>query len=91
MESCETASVVFVMTSRFFFFSENEVLRRILGLNREEATGNGEDYTKVIFMLCTRLPNIVRVMKSRRLKWTGHVVLIAVRRDAYRGLAGKRG
>ena len=48
----ETASVVFVMTSRFFFF-ENEVLKRIFGLNREEATGNGEDYTKVSIMLCT--------------------------------------
>jgi hypothetical protein len=34
-------------------------------------------------------PNIVRVIKSRRMKWAGHVARIGERRGVYRGLVGK--
>jgi hypothetical protein len=34
-------------------------------------------------------PNIIRVMKSRRLRWAGHVARIGERRGAYRALVGK--
>ena len=34
-------------------------------------------------------PNIVRVIKSRRMRWTGHVVHIGERRGVYRVLVGK--
>jgi hypothetical protein len=34
-------------------------------------------------------PNIVRVIKSRRLRWEGHVARMGVRRDVYRVLVGK--
>ena len=34
-------------------------------------------------------PNIIRVINSRRLKWTGHVARIGESRDAYRVLIGK--
>jgi hypothetical protein len=34
-------------------------------------------------------PNIIRVMKSRRLRWAGHVARMGERRGAYRALAGK--
>ena len=35
------------------------------------------------------LPNIVRVVKSRRMRWAGHVALMGERRGVYRVLAGK--
>ena len=34
-------------------------------------------------------PNIIRVIKSRRLRWAGHVTRMGVRRGAYRVLLGK--
>jgi hypothetical protein len=34
-------------------------------------------------------PNIIRVIKSRRLKWVGHVARMGQRRDVYRVLVGK--
>jgi hypothetical protein len=35
------------------------------------------------------LPNIIRVMKSRRLRWAGHVARMGERRGAYRALVGQ--
>jgi hypothetical protein len=35
-------------------------------------------------------PNIVRVIRSRRVRWAGHVARMGERRGAYRDLAGKR-
>ena len=37
-----------------------------------------------------RSPNIVRVIKSRRLRWTGHVVKMEVVQSAYKVLTGMR-
>jgi hypothetical protein len=34
-------------------------------------------------------PNIVRVVKSRRMRWTGHVARMGERRNVYRVLVGK--
>ena len=34
-------------------------------------------------------PKIVRVIKSRRMRWAGHVAFIGEKRDVYRGLVGK--
>ena len=35
------------------------------------------------------LPNIVRVVKSRRMRWAGHVARMGERRGVYRVLVGK--
>ena len=51
---------------------ENRILRRIFGPNRDE---NGEWrrlHNEELHSL-HRAPNIVRVIKSRRLRWAGHV------------------
>jgi hypothetical protein len=41
-------------------------------------------------MICTYCsPDIVRVIKSRRMRWVGHVARLGVRRGAYRVLVGK--
>jgi hypothetical protein len=34
-------------------------------------------------------PNIVRVIKSRRMRWTGHVARTGEERDVYRDLVGR--
>jgi hypothetical protein len=34
-------------------------------------------------------PNVIRVIKSRRLRWAGHVARVGERRCAYRALVGK--
>jgi hypothetical protein len=52
---------------------ENRVLRRLFGLKRDEVTGvwrklHNEELHDVYF-----LPTIVRVIKSRRMRWAGHV------------------
>jgi len=38
-------------------------------------------------MYCS--PNIVRVIKSRRMRWAGHVARLGERKDVYRVLVGK--
>jgi hypothetical protein len=52
---------------------ENRVLRRIFGPKRDEVTGrwrklHNEELHKLYYS-----PNIIRIMKSRRMRWAGHV------------------
>jgi hypothetical protein len=52
---------------------ENRVLRRVFGPKRDKVTGewrklHNEELNELYY-----LPNIVRVVKSRRMRWTGHV------------------
>ena len=52
---------------------ENKVLRRIFGPRRDEVTG---DWRRLLNKELNDLycsPNIVRVIKSRRMRWAGHV------------------
>jgi hypothetical protein len=67
---------------------ENRVLRRILGPKRDEVRGEWRrPHNKELYALYS--PNIIRVMKSRRLRWAGHVACMGERRGAYRALVGK--
>ena len=67
---------------------DNGVLRRIFGLKREEKRGSGEVHNEEINDLYSS-PNIVRVIKSRRMSWAGHVNCMEERRGVYRVLVGK--
>jgi hypothetical protein len=68
---------------------ENKVLRRIFGPKRDEVTGEWRRlHNKEVYALYSS-PNIIRVMKSRRLRWAGHVACMGVRRGAYRALVRK--
>jgi hypothetical protein len=70
-------------------FFENKVLRRIFGPKRDEVTGEWRRlHNKELYALFSS-PNIIRVMKSRRLRWAGHVARMGERRGAYRALVGK--
>ena len=68
---------------------ENMVLRRIFGPRREEVTGEwGRLHNEELNDLYTS-PNIVRVIKSRRMTWAGHVVHTVEERGVYRVLVRK--
>ena len=52
---------------------ENMVLRRIFGPRRDEITGEWRRLHNEELNGLNSSPNIVRVMKSRRMRWAGHV------------------
>jgi hypothetical protein len=51
---------------------ENRVLRRIFGPKRDEATGEWRKVQNEELNGLYALPNIGRVIKSRRMRWAGH-------------------
>ena len=68
---------------------ENRVLRRIFGPKRDEVTGEWRKphNEELNDLYCS--PNIVRVIKSRRMRWAGHVARIRDRRGACRVFMGR--
>jgi hypothetical protein len=52
---------------------ENRVLRRVFGPKRDEVTGEWKKLYNDELNDLYCLPNIVRVVKSRRMRWAGHV------------------
>jgi hypothetical protein len=65
------------------------VLRRVFGPKRDEVTGEWRKLHNEELNDLYSLPNIVRVVKSRRMRWAGHVVRMGEDRDVYRVLVGK--
>ena len=68
---------------------ENMVLRRIFGPRRVEIMGEWRRLHNKELNYLYFSPNIVRVIKSRRMGWAGHVAHMAEERGAYRVLVGK--
>jgi hypothetical protein len=68
---------------------ENKVLRRIFGPRRDEVTGEWRTLHNEELNDLYSSPNIVRVIKSRRMRWAGHVEHKGVEREVYRALVGK--
>ena len=85
---CETWSLTLREERKLRVF-ENMVLRRIFGPRRDEVTGEWRRlYNEELNDLyCS--PNIVRVIKSRRIRWAGHVAHMDEERRVYRVLVGK--
>jgi hypothetical protein len=68
---------------------ENRVLRRIFGPRRDEVTGDERKlHNEELQNLYSSL-NIIRMIKSRRMKWVVHVTRMGETRNAYRILMGK--
>jgi hypothetical protein len=67
---------------------ENRVLRRIFGPNREEDGSWRKLHNDEIHSLYSS-PNVVRVIKSRRMRWAGHVARMGEWRGVYRVLVGR--
>jgi hypothetical protein len=66
---------------------ENRVLRRIFGPKREEDGWWRKLHYDELHDLYSS-PNIVRVIKSRTMRWAGHVARMGVERGIYRVLVG---
>ena len=68
---------------------ENKVLRKIFGAKRDEITGEWRKSHNTELHALYSLPNIIRNLKSRRLRWAGHVARMEQSRNAYKVLVGK--
>ena len=85
---CETWSLTLREERRLKFY-ENRALRRIFGSKWDEVTGEWrKQHTDELNYLYS-LSNIVRVIKSRRMRWTGHVARMRNKNGVYRALVGK--
>ena len=85
---CETWSLILREERKLRVF-ENMVLRRIFGPRRNEVTGEWRRLhnEELNDLYCS--PNIVRVIKSRRMRWAGNVARMGEERGVYRVLVGK--
>ena len=68
---------------------ENRVLRRVFRPKRDEVTGEWRKLHNEELRDLYSLPNIVRVVKSRRMRWAGHVARMWERRGVHMVLVGK--
>jgi hypothetical protein len=68
---------------------ENRVLRRIFGPERDEVTGGWRKLHNEELRDLYSSPSIIRIIKSRRMRWAGHVARMGDKRNAYRLLVGK--
>ena len=68
---------------------ENRVLRRIFEPKRDEVTGEWRKLHNEELNNLHSSPNIVRVIKSRRMRWAGHVVRMGEGRGVYRVFGGE--
>ena len=85
---CESWSLTLREERRLRVF-ENGVLRRMFGPNRDEVTGEWRKLHNEELKILYSSPNIVRVIKSRRMRCVGHVARMGEGRGVYRVLVGK--
>jgi hypothetical protein len=85
---CETWSLTLREVNRLRMF-ENRVLRRILGPKRDEVTGEWRKLHNEELHILYSSPNVIRQIKSRRMRWAGHVARMGEGRNVYRVLMGK--
>ena len=68
---------------------ENRVLRRIFGPKRDGVTGEWRKLHNEELSDLYSSPNIVRLIKSRRMRWAWHVAGMEEGRGVHKGLMGK--
>jgi PAS domain-containing protein len=68
---------------------ENRVLRRIFGLKRDEVMGDWRKLHSEELHNLYPSPDIIRQVKSRQMRWAGHVAHMRQERKVYRVLVGK--
>jgi hypothetical protein len=68
---------------------ENRALRRIFGPKRDEVTGECRKLHSGELHNLYSSPDVIRQMKSRRMRWAGHVARMGEGRNVYRILVGK--
>jgi hypothetical protein len=87
MYGCETWSLTLEEEHRLRVF-ENRVLRKIFGPKRQEDRSWRKLHNDELHNLYSSL-NIVRVIKSRRMRWAGHVAGMGEGRGVYGILVGR--
>jgi hypothetical protein len=85
---CETWSVTLRVEHRLRVF-ENRELRGIFGPKRGDVTGEWRKLHSGELHNLYSSPDIIRQMKSRRMRWAGHVARMGEGRNVYRVLVGK--
>jgi len=85
---CETWSLTLREERRLRVF-ENRVLRKVFGPNKDEVTREWRKPHNEELNDLYSFPNIVRVVKSRRMRWAGHVARMGEDRGVHRVLVGK--
>ncbi|KAJ4429826.1 hypothetical protein ANN_22030 [Periplaneta americana] len=68
---------------------ENKVLRKIFGAKRDEVTGEWRKLHNAELHALYSSPDIIRNIKSRCLRWAGHVARMGESRNAYRVIVGR--
>jgi hypothetical protein len=82
---CETWSLTLSEEHRLRMF-ENRVLRRIFGPKWDEVTGERRKLHNGELRNLYSSPDIIRQIKSRRMRWAGHVTLMGKGRNMCRAL-----
>jgi hypothetical protein len=85
---CETRSLTLREEHRLRVI-ENRVLRGIFGPKRDEVIGSWRKLHNEELYNLYCLPSIIRIMKSRRMRWAGHVARMDDKRNPCRILMGK--
>jgi hypothetical protein len=85
---CETTSLTLREEHSLRVF-ENRVLMRIFGPKRDEVTGKWRKLHSGELHNLYSSPDIIRQMKSRRMRWAGHVARMGEGRNVCRVLVGK--
>ncbi|KAJ4434033.1 hypothetical protein ANN_16352 [Periplaneta americana] len=85
---CETWTLTLREEQRLRVF-ENKVLRKIFGAKRDEVTGECRKLHNTELHALYSSPDIIRNIKSRRLRWAGQVARTGESRNAYRVLVGR--
>jgi hypothetical protein len=68
---------------------ENTVRRRIFGPKRDEVSGGWRKLHNEELHSLYSSPSIIRMIKSRRMRWAGHVARTGEKTNEYRILMGK--
>jgi hypothetical protein len=68
---------------------ENRVLRRIFGSKRDEVTGEWRKLHNEELRDLHSSPSIIRIIKSKRMRWAGRVARMGEKKNSYRLLVGK--
>jgi hypothetical protein len=80
---CETWSLTLRKEPRLKVF-ENRMLRRIFGPKRDEVSGEWRKLHNAELRDLYSSPSIIGMIKSKRMRWTGHVARMGEKRNAYR-------
>ena len=86
---CENWSLTLREERKLRLF-ENRVLRRIFGPRRDEVTGEWRKWHNEELNGLSSSPNIVRMIKSRRMRWAGHVARMGEERGCIGSWWGNR-